>query len=281
MRWIGFFSFFLLLFLIYYVFKISYSDVSYKKIDEMIELKKYDEAINYIDFKLKKYPDDGLLYYKKAEIFFIKEDYDSSNIYLDKSIELGFPTILSYKLKALLCEKKKDYDCEKNFAKKAIEIDPTDSEGYFILAKAYFNLGDYKKSYENFKIAYDIENDDNILLYISDCLYNLKEYDKSINILKKLDEKYPQNTEILFKLYRLYKEKGYHNNSLYLLDKLYSISKDPLYIYEKIKYLYEQGDYILSFMEFKKYLSLLKNPSKDEISFYNLISSKVSSCNKN
>lgn len=270
----------LLICFIYYLFKISYHDVSYNEINNMIEFKKYDDAIYYIDNKLKKYPDNGLLYYKKAEILFIQNKLDEANDYLDKSIDLGFPLTLSYNLKAIICENKKDYDCQKNFAKKSIEIDPTDFEGYFILAKAYFNSGEFEKAYENFKIAYDIENDDNFLLYMAKSLIEIKKYDESINILYNLDKKYPDNRDILFYLYKSYKKYGYYNNAIYLLDKLYSITGDAFYIKEKSKFLYEVGDYVSAFFELKKYLNNTKNQSNEDLSFYKLLFKKVSSCNK-
>jgi tetratricopeptide (TPR) repeat protein len=269
------FSVFLIFVFFYYVWKFSISDVSHKYIFELIELGKYDDALKYIDIKLKDHSDNGFLYYKKAEVLFLKGEYDLSEKYLDKSIELGFPLTSSYNLKAVICEKRKNYDCQKSFSRKSIELDPTDYEGYFILAKGYFNTGDFEKSYENFKIAYEIERDENILLYISDSLTGMKKYRDAIKILYDLNKKYPDNPEILYRLYTCYKRINYYNNALFLLTKLHSINKDSLYIKERAELFYLMGDYISAFLEFKKYLSEVKKPLQNDLLFYKTLSSKI------
>jgi tetratricopeptide (TPR) repeat protein len=255
---------FLVIFFVRKIFDDFYS-VDHSLVESMIEEKRIDDANRYLDSKIEKYSDDGLLYYERAKVFVLKKDYNKALSDLDRSISLGFPLVSSYNLKAVIYGNMGDYKKQMELAQKAIENDPTDWEGYLIRARAYFYMNDYKKSLKDYDTAYRIENDDDILLEKADVLLKDDNPDKAIELLLSLNRKYPQNPSVMYKLFIAYKLKGYYNNALYLISELYNIKKDLFYLREKIKLLYEMGDYYYSASESYK---LLTSTSSQENDYY-------------
>lgn len=253
----------------------DFDEIDFKKLSIMIEKEKdINDLIKYVDSKLKKYPDNGLLYYYKARALFMLKDYKNALYFLDSSIALGFPLFDSYVLKSLIYSELKDYNKQLEFANKAIETDPTDPQGYILRARAYFNLKNYSLSLEDLNVSYNIGKDDNLLIEKAVVLLKMEKFVPAINLLYELNKKYADNKIILYNLFLCYKAIGYYNNALYVISRLYEIYKDPIYLKEKSTLLYEMGDYISSLFEFKKYLSHTRQHSLKEEEFYKLLITK-------
>lgn len=220
---------------------LDFSDINISLISKMIDEKKYSEVLDYIDSKIAKNKNDGLLYFLKAKVLFLNEKYDDAIKNLNISINLGYPVVDSYNLKALVYSKKGKYALQKHFATKSIEIDPTDFEAYLIRARAYYYLKDYENSIKDFDTAYQIERDDDILFEKTTVLMDYGKLQSAIEILYELNKLYPDNEQLLYRLYLCYKKIGYYNNAFYLISKL--AKKNILYQKEFVRFLYDMGDY--------------------------------------
>lgn len=237
----------------------------------MIEERKSEVALKYINLCLSKYKDDGSLYYEKARALMLEKKYDEALSNLENSIALGFPLVSSYNLKAVIYGSyKNDYKMQKYFSSKAIEIDPTDYEAYLIRARASYFLDDYENSIKDFEIAYNLTNDDNILFEKTAVLLESGKIKEAIEILYNLNKKYPDDNSILYRLFLAYRDGGYYNNALYIINRLVDREKSSFYLKEKSKMLYTMGDYCSSALN---YYSVVNSSSAnaDDFYFYSLL----------
>jgi len=263
------------LFFFYFLNKI-FSDnyISQKqRIEELIEKKDYNSSLKLIDSLISKNPDDGLLYYYRAEVFFLLKNYKDSLISIDKSIDSGYPLIDSYNLKALIYEELGDYKREVEFATKSIELSPAERDAYIIRSRTYVKMNNYDMALKDIDTLLMIDNDDELLIEKSEILLKMKRFKDSLEILYSLSKKYPYNIVIIYDMFLCYKEIGYYNNALYLISKL-AIDKYPHYIEEKAIFLYGIGDYEYSYFEFLRYKSLTK-PSKKDLELMSVLRKKL------
>lgn len=152
------------------------------------EKQKYDKAINEFDTALNIDAnvslDKDILKYKIDALNMNKEYKDAiklGNIYMENFGEDNYIYILQGHGYANL-------DDEKNMKKKIDKaISNGEVDGYYHLAKCYFQLKKYKEAIDNYEIFIDKNsqiNKEPIYLGMINCLINSKEYDKALSIAR-------------------------------------------------------------------------------------------------
>lgn len=138
-------------------------DSYFNKTQELIKLKKYEEALICLNVGIQKFPNKGLLYFERGFILYL----------LDKDREAI-------------------YDFEQS-----IRLNHQVAESYSYIGDCYFYLKEYDKALENFKKCYkmDLHNDE-YLFDIADTYFQLGNYEESENLLIALQRKLKINVNL-------------------------------------------------------------------------------------
>ncbi len=210
----------------------------------------YDENKN-LDEMIRKNPDDGMLYYKRAYLNFENNKYDEAIKDVEKSINLGFPVYDSYILLSAINYEKKDYLLQFTYADKAIERDPTSDIGYLMRARAWYYLGNYKKAIDDFYTAYKISGSNSVLYEIAQVYRLRNKYADALQILLPLYAKHPNDKQIIDLIFEIYLEMKFFNNAFYFIQTLCKDKKISNYecSIKKADIYYRMGDYISAYLE--------------------------------
>lgn len=95
--------------------------------------------------KLEAHPNDALLHYYLARLYYETGRGPEALVEADRAISLGYAQEISHLLKALVHGRLMgDRARQRELAAKALSYDPTFSDGYLIRAEAEHALGDYR-----------------------------------------------------------------------------------------------------------------------------------------
>lgn len=120
------------------------------------ELGQYDKAeAEYRQALLDpNYTSRELPYYNLARLFFVQEKYDEAYDNVQKAIQVKNRFAMAHNLRGLILEKTGDLEEAVVAFEQAVKIVPDDTTFLFNLARAQYNLGQYRKSKENFEKLY-------------------------------------------------------------------------------------------------------------------------------
>jgi tetratricopeptide (TPR) repeat protein len=97
-----------------------------------------------LEKRLEQHPNDALLHYYRARLYFEEGLAEEALRSADLAIALGYAQEISHLLKALVYGRLKgDYARQRELATKALVYDPAYDHGYLVRAEAGYALGDY------------------------------------------------------------------------------------------------------------------------------------------
>ncbi|KKM86111.1 hypothetical protein LCGC14_1282250, partial [marine sediment metagenome] len=178
------------------------------KIELMIELKKFDEALEIVNEILKrrpKYPildfdsdpsDDNFgyeFYLQKARLLNVLDGYEESIETIDKVIKLNPKIADAYKIKSISFFYLRDYKNAIIQIDKAIELDPERSMFYSIKAGCFFEEDKLKYALEQIDLALKIDSNipENHRIKARILLF-MNKHDESLKAINKGIEKFPE-----------------------------------------------------------------------------------------
>jgi len=101
-------------------------------------------AAEALENRLERHPNDALLHYYRARLYFEQGQAEEALRSADRAIALGYAQEISHLLKALVYGRLRgDYAGQRDLATKALVYDPTYDYGYLVRAEAGYALGDY------------------------------------------------------------------------------------------------------------------------------------------
>jgi tetratricopeptide (TPR) repeat protein len=154
--------------------------------------------------------------------------------------------------------------------KLAVKKYPKNSDAYYCLGEAYFNIGELKSTYENMKKAESLTNNKKDLMYIYNkiglILYNmgylddaLLYYSRSLSLAKDLGNTDMQAT-LLNNIAMIYDDKGELDKALSYYEESLNLTtneKDKVNTYNNIALIYsEKGDYQKTVEYFQKAIEI-------------------------
>jgi tetratricopeptide (TPR) repeat protein len=163
-----------------------------------------------------------------------------------------------------------DYKRAIESGKLAVKKDPYNSDAYYCLGEAYFNIGELKSAYENMKKAESLTNNKKDLMYIYSWTgiildkmgYSddaLLYYSRSLSLAKDLGNIAAQ-ASLLNNIAVIYKDKGELDKALSYYEESLSLKtneKDKAPIYNNIALIYyEKGDYQKAVEYFQKAIEI-------------------------
>jgi tetratricopeptide (TPR) repeat protein len=150
-----------------------------------------------------------------------------------------------------------DYKRAIEAGKLAVKKYPYNSDAYFCLGRAYYNVGEIKLAYENTKKAESLTNEKEDLMYIYDKIGDILSsmgylddallyYSRSLSLAKDLDDTDMQAT-VLNNIAAIYYNKGELDKALSYYEESLSLGtneKGKATTYDNIANIYcEKGDY--------------------------------------
>ncbi len=103
------------------------------------------EAASEVEKRLSAHPNDAILHYYRARLYYEADRGNEALGEADKAIKLGYAQEISHLLKALVYGRLfGDRVRQKELASKALSYDPTYDDGYIVRAEAGYALADYK-----------------------------------------------------------------------------------------------------------------------------------------
>lgn len=96
-----------------------------------------------VERRLKDHPNDALLHYYRARLYYDEGRAEETLAAADRAIRLGYAQEISHLLKALAWGRLRgDYARQRELASKALSYDPTFDEAYLVRAEAEYSLLD-------------------------------------------------------------------------------------------------------------------------------------------
>ena len=175
-----------------------------------------EEAVSAVEKKLAAHPNDALLHYYRARLYYEEDRGKEALEEADKAIRLGYAQEISHVLKALIYGRiYGDRGRQKEFASKALTYDPTYDDGYLVRAEANFTLGDFKAcaaDAASFSRLKPKELDGYQLSLL--CLEQLKDYEGAERAGLKLLKLEPDDHSALWRMGMLYAAQGLHKRAV-------------------------------------------------------------------
>lgn len=122
-----------------------------------------------------------------------------------------------------------EFDQALNFIEKSLEIDPEDFQTWYTKALIYYNLQKYDDTLDSITKAnkFGLKEDDNILFFMACCYTELKQFDKTDEILNRVSDGVPKNTAYVFeRMYSFYKQGKFIDAEKILKEGLEYTPKD-------------------------------------------------------
>ncbi|MDX8044400.1 tetratricopeptide repeat protein [Gracilibacillus sp. S3-1-1] len=202
-------------------------DFSREQYDKWYEQGKFDEAANYIEERLEKYPEDPYLYNEKGYMLNMQEQYEEALKALDEAIELDDKLDNAYTNQALSYNELGEYEKAIIAAQKAIDISDQEPEQFINMGNAHFGLERDENAIEYYDKALEIEPDTPYALYGKGvALYFLEEFEKSIENLNKYIEADPTDKDALWYLVYAADSLGEYHATIPYLDQLIELNTD-------------------------------------------------------
>ncbi len=178
--------------------------------------KGYPPAMAALDARLAKHPNDAILYYFKARLYYDQDMPAETLAAADKAIQLGYLQQISQTLKAMTYGRLYgDYARQKELASKALALDPLYEDGYLARAEAEYALKDYKAcaadsaAYSGMLPSYEEGYERSML-----CLLELKDYKGAEAAGLKVLSIKPDSDQALWQLGRIYYRTGLHKRAI-------------------------------------------------------------------
>ncbi|CAI6081294.1 hypothetical protein PAECIP112173_03172 [Paenibacillus sp. JJ-100] len=119
-----------------------------------------------------------------------------------------------------------------------LKINPT-GFGYFNLGTQYKALGKMESAIEAFKKSYSLSPQTSyapkMMLFLMQCLYNLKRYDEALKVAKDAVLLYPEYTDLVFDIGVIYKEMNYWKDAEEYFLKCLEIGEVTNYLYSSLE----------------------------------------------
>jgi tetratricopeptide (TPR) repeat protein len=174
------------------------------------------EAVAEVEKRLAAHPNDALLHYYRARLYYDADQGKEALEEADQAIELGYAQEISHLLKALVHGRLfGDRAKQRELASKALVYDPTYDDGYLVRAEANFALADYKacaadaSSYFHMKPK-ELDGYELSLL----CLEKLGDYSGAEKAGLALLKLKPDSHTALWRLGRVYAAQGLHKRAI-------------------------------------------------------------------
>lgn len=152
-----------------------------------LQLKKYDDAINNLEFSIKLNPNFPNTYNNLGIALAEKQKYSDALTNYDKAINLKKDYAEAYLNKGISLNKLKRYDEAIKHFKFLIKINPSDPKVHNNLGNVYKNLRDYNNAIISYDRAISIyENYFEAISNKSDVLHSLKKYNEALILLNKI-----------------------------------------------------------------------------------------------
>ncbi len=176
----------------------------------------YAVALSAVDKRLASHPNDALLYYFKARLYYEQGLAAEALKQADAAIKFGYAQEVSYLLKALVSGRLKgDYAAQLALASKALSFDPTYGEGYLARAEAEYVLGKYKAcaaDASSFSSLSPGETDG--YEYSLLCLEGMRDYTGAEAAGFRILSLKPRSHAALWRLGRIYAGQGLHKRAI-------------------------------------------------------------------
>lgn len=212
----------------------------------IVFLKGYPPAMAAVDARLVKHPNDAILYYFKARLYYDQDMPKETLAAADKAIELGYLQQISHTLKAMTYGRLYgDYAKQKELASKALAIDPLYEDGYLARAEAEYALKEYKAcaadaaAYSGMLPKYAAGYERSLL-----CLEELKDYKGAEAAGLKLVSLAPDSHAALWRLGRVYAGQGLHKRAMKKYSEAIRLSGGrKAYYLDRAKACEAEGDF--------------------------------------
>lgn len=223
-----------------------------------MEARGYKAAVSELEAKLAAHPNDALLHYYRARLYFDDGKAEGALKEADAAISLGYAQEISHALKGMVYGRLSgDYAKQRELAAKAITYDPTYDFPYLLRAEAAYALGDYKAcvadaaSYQHMRPK-DKEGYEFGLL----CLGALGDYagaEAAGLRMLKLD---PRGHQALWRLGQIYAAQGLHKRALKKFSEAIKLSGGrPKYYLDRAASCAAEGDFSCEAWEYYSAMS--------------------------
>ncbi|MCM2267649.1 MAG: tetratricopeptide repeat protein [Elusimicrobiales bacterium] len=119
--------------------------VTWPRVEAVLLADGYPKALSFVDERLRRHPNDALLYYYRARLRYGSGDGGAALADADRAIALGYAQEISHLLKALVHGRLYgDWRRQADLASKALSFDPTYADAYLARAEALYALGEHK-----------------------------------------------------------------------------------------------------------------------------------------
>jgi tetratricopeptide (TPR) repeat protein len=207
----------------------------------------YDAGVAVLEARLAAHPNDALLHYYRARLYYDAGDAAASEREADRAISLGYAQEISHVLKGLARGRLRgDYAAQKALASKALTYDPTYDFAYLARAEAEHALGEYKACAADAAAYSGLRpKDKDGYEYSMLCLERLGDYAAAeaagLTILR-LD---PRAHAAMWRLGRLYAAQGLHKRALKRFNEAIKASGGgrPKYFADKAASCAAEGDF--------------------------------------
>ncbi|SFL59047.1 TPR repeat-containing protein [Gracilibacillus orientalis] len=205
-------------------------EFSREKYDDWYEQEQYELALEEVNQRLEKYPEDPLLHNEKGYVLNLMGQHEEALQPLDQAIELDDQMDSAFNNKALSLNELGDYEQAIVAAQKAIDISDKEPEQFINMGNAHSLLERDEKALEYYNKALEIDDSAPNALYgkgIS--LYFLAEYEKGIPYLERYIKAYPEDIDGLWYLVYSHDLLEEYSDTIPYLDKIIELeSEQPL-----------------------------------------------------
>lgn len=212
-------------------FKKAWKESQKDKGDELLESKKYREALEVYNKLIESHPSDACLYHYRAEAFegLGKDDYVLKD--LGTSIRMK-PYARHYSKRGAFWRRKKEYERALNDFNRAIEIKPDDPYYYSERALTYGYLEQYEEGIKDLTRAIQKCDEEDMLYSYYECRGNFYRYtgnpQEALQDYANALELRAEDAGLYYKRGRLLEETGENEHAL--RDFLKVIEIDPEYL---------------------------------------------------
>lgn len=204
------------------------------------------EAVSEVEKRLAAHPNDALLHYYRARLYYETEQGKEALEEADRAIKLGYAQEVSHLLKALVYGRLYgDRARQRELASKALVYDPAYDDGYLVRAEAGYALSDYKAcaaDAASFSRLNPKETDgyEQGLL----CLERLGDYEGAERAGLKILELKPDRHAAMWRLGRIYAARGLHKRAVKRISEAIRLSGGrPKYYLDRAASCEALGDF--------------------------------------
>ncbi|WP_112180274.1 MULTISPECIES: tetratricopeptide repeat protein [Paraliobacillus] len=202
-------------------------EFSREKYDEWYEKEQYDLALEDVNQRLERYPEDPILYNEKGYALNFIGQYEEAIQSLNKAIELDNQMDGAFNNMALSLNELGEYEQAIVAAQKAIDISDKEPEQFINMGNAHYMLERYEKALDYYNKALAIDDSAPYALYGKGVsLYYLYEDEKGIPYLVQYIKTYPEDIDALWYLVYLHDSLGEYSDTIPYLNKIMELESE-------------------------------------------------------